>query len=92
MLDFYMDKSNIVRNFRPSLNQIIIGINVKDLMVSSEALKILKVQLCEEYKKNSLTFHFKIPHNAGLEKFFEKFLAMLERKVRVMPFFQGSIW
>ena len=58
-----------MRNFCQAWTKSSLGSTPKISMVSSEASKISKKQLCEEYLKNGLFFHFKIPHNAVFDKF-----------------------
>ena len=70
MLDLSRWKSNIVRNFCQAWTKSSLVSMSKISMVSSEASKNSKIQLCEEYLKNGLFFHFKIPHNAGFITFF----------------------
>ena len=57
-------KCNIVRNFCQAWSKSSLASLTKISKVSSESSKISKIQLCEEYLNN-----FKIPHNAGFEKF-----------------------
>ena len=71
-------KTNIVRNYLPSLNQIIIGKNVKDLKGVIRSFKDFQnLTLWGIFEKRS-HFSFQNSSQCRIGKVFEKFLSMLE--------------